>query len=580
MLVILLALFMIYRWYRGEQDLKNMSWKIKFNDLNLSPKTKTHSMTNMFNNGNISVSKTHTHIVFFKLPHLSTRLTNSAVSVANGSDTGTVRSGAVSGYSMARGQIFTTVADHKGQLVALKRSTRKKVPHDRNFLLQIKHDVIENDDIKLDTMFKLSIAVDVCQGLDYIHKSPIRHHGNLKSSNCVIDSRWVCKLTDFGIERLKPEADSSEEVIGEHAFYARLFWTAPEILRQILKKEKVEYTPKSDIYAVGIIVKELLCRNEPYCSECTLSPKEIIHMVAYPTTTEDPFRPEIGDISLDSEYRRSNMEYMIARCWDEDPETRPTMKAILRTLNKINPYKTLFRRKIHAKYVPKFLHLHCLSNRTILEGMVVLSMFLKFYGRCTVHILCLSSRTLFRRNVHAKKANVVDNMMAMMEKYTTNLEDIVTERTEQLQEEKRKTDALLYRMLPKKVADDLMVGRSVQAEAFEAVTIYFSDIVQFTDLASESTPLEIVALLNALYTVFDDIISHFDVYKVETIGDAYMLVSGLPERNGNRHAQEIGGVALSILRSVLTFTVPHKPGRQLELRIGTAPQICGWNVNF
>ncbi|XP_052799084.1 atrial natriuretic peptide receptor 1-like [Mya arenaria] len=517
MLVILLALFMIYRWYRGEQDLKNMSWKIKFNDLNLSPKTKTHSMT-----------------------HLSTRLTNSAVSVANGSDTGTVRSGAVSGYSMARGQIFTTVADHKGQLVALKRSTRKKVPHDRNFLLQIKHliamkhgnvtsfvgvcpepeficsvweycckgsiqDVIENDDIKLDTMFKLSIAVDVCQGLDYIHKSPIRHHGNLKSSNCVIDSRWVCKLTDFGIERLKPEADSSEEVIGEHAFYARLFWTAPEILRQILKKEKVEYTPKSDIYAVGIIVKELLCRNEPYCSECTLSPKEIIHMVAYPTTTEDPFRPEIGDISLDSEYRRSNMEYMIARCWDEDPETRPTMKAILRTLNKINPYK---------------------------------------------------------------KANVVDNMMAMMEKYTTNLEDIVTERTEQLQEEKRKTDALLYRMLPKKVADDLMVGRSVQAEAFEAVTIYFSDIVQFTDLASESTPLEIVALLNALYTVFDDIISHFDVYKVETIGDAYMLVSGLPERNGNRHAQEIGGVALSILRSVLTFTVPHKPGRQLELRIG------------
>lgn len=70
---------------------------------------------------------------------------------------------------------------------------------------------------------------------------------------------------------------------------------------------------------------------------------------------------------------------------------------------------------------------------------------------------------------------------------------------------------------------------------------------------------------------------YFHVCQVETIGDAYMVVSGLPVRNGNKHAREISRMALSLLSAVYRFKIRHRPGEQLKLRIGlhTGPCVAG-----
>jgi hypothetical protein len=99
----------------------------------------------------------------------------------------------------------------------------------------------------------------------------------------------------------------------------------------------------------------------------------------------------------------------------------------------------------------------------------------------------------------------MDHVFNMMEQYASTLEQEVESRTKELVGEKKKSDVLLYRMLPRlwcrlcncvsmyfrQVADKLKIGQSVEPEAFESVTIFFSDVVQFTKLASRCTPLQV-----------------------------------------------------------------------------------------
>ncbi|XP_022107162.1 speract receptor-like [Acanthaster planci] len=364
-------------------------------------------------------------------------------------------------------------------------------------------DILENDDIKLDNMFLASLIADLVKGMIYLHTSLIESHGNLKSSNCVVDNRWVLQITDYGLEQFK-KAQAEDPDMTDDVRYRNMLWKAPELLRMGAKMP-ARGTRKGDVYSFAIILTEMYSRAQPYHLNDE-EPEEIIKRLK--AGSIPPYRPLLNDVN---ESAPECVLKAIRQCWEEDPEDRPD-----------------------------------------------------FFG----------ARTILAPLQKGLKPNIMDNMITIMERYTNNLEELVDERTEELQREKAKTEQLLHRMLPPSIASQLIKGISVAPEAFDMVSIFFSDIVGFTALSAASTPIQVVNLLNALYTLFDAIISNYDVYKVETIGDAYMLVSGLPIRNGNRHAGMIASAAWHLLEDVSTFVVPHKPEEKLKLRIGIHSGSC------
>ncbi|XP_070553696.1 atrial natriuretic peptide receptor 1-like [Ptychodera flava] len=502
----------IYRKYKFETALLEMRWKIKFQDIVIRKAWQSF------------------HGSLASAAGSACRVT-SLFSVDSFQD-------------WSPKQLFALVGTYEGMSVAVKKVERSSVNLNRGLYLELKQmreirhdnlnqfigvcvdppnicvveqycakgslqDILEKEEITLDWMFKMSFASDVLVGLHFLHKSAMKVHGNLKSSNCLVDGRWVVKLCDYGLSdfRLRKSEAKPET---EDIFYKGLQWTAPELIPEgdhtctttNLKSQK------GDIYSFGIILHEIVVRAGPY-GFTDKTAKEIVNLVKNTTNSATPFRPEISSSSCPVV-----IQDLMSKCWHGLPEKRPELNYVKKVVRDVNPNKN---------------------------------------------------------------ASIMDNMVSMLEKYAHNLEDIVADRTIQLVEEKKKTEQLLYRMLPKQVAEKLKNGQSLDAEAFDDVTIFFSDIVGFTALSAVSTPMQVVNLLNSLYSLFDGVIQIYDVYKVETIGDAYMVVSGLPVRNGRKHAGEIATMALDLLHACQSFVIPHMPEEKLKLRIGihTGPCVAG-----
>ena len=135
-----------------------------------------------------------------------------------------------------------------------------------------------------------------------------------------------------------------------------------------------------------------------------------------------------------------------------------------------------------------------------------------------------------------------------------------------LKQEKRKAEELLHRILPPNIASKLAKGEAAPAETHSAVSILFSDIVGFTKISSSVHPQYVMDMLNELFSKFDKLCEDHGVYKVETIGDAYMVVSGMPEPNA-QHADALAGFAVDMVKVAQTVLSPLNQ-QPLNIRVG------------
>ncbi len=135
---------------------------------------------------------------------------------------------------------------------------------------------------------------------------------------------------------------------------------------------------------------------------------------------------------------------------------------------------------------------------------------------------------------------------------------------DRIHEEREKSDQLLLRIFPKTIAEQLRESNDSIAEKFDQVTVIFIDLVGFTNLSSKINPNKLVELLDDIFSVFDEITGRYKIEKIKTIGDAYMAVCGLPNRDPY-HCHKVADMALDIIKFMKNFTYKNDP---LEVRIG------------
>ncbi|WP_250435778.1 adenylate/guanylate cyclase domain-containing protein [Hanstruepera flava] len=163
-----------------------------------------------------------------------------------------------------------------------------------------------------------------------------------------------------------------------------------------------------------------------------------------------------------------------------------------------------------------------------------------------------------------------NRLQALVEQRTYELE----EKTTLLEKEKDKTEKLLFNILPRKIARELLDNGYSVPVRHENVSVIFTDFVEFTKIASQITARELVEELNDIFFHFDSLIKEQELEKIKTIGDSYMAVCGLPEPH-NEHAFR----CIVVARKMLSFIEDRNNKRPIkwQMRIGihSGPVVAG-----
>jgi class 3 adenylate cyclase len=157
-----------------------------------------------------------------------------------------------------------------------------------------------------------------------------------------------------------------------------------------------------------------------------------------------------------------------------------------------------------------------------------------------------------------------------------NAEARVEREHQKLEEERGRSEMLLRNILPVAIAERLKEAPTTIADRYDDVSVLFADLSGFTQLSQQLTPEEVVATLNTVFSVFDELADRHCVEKIKTIGDAYMLASGLPETRPN-HLEAAAGMAIDMRDAIAALKLRDLNGEPVKMRIGlhAGPVVAG-----
>ncbi len=184
-----------------------------------------------------------------------------------------------------------------------------------------------------------------------------------------------------------------------------------------------------------------------------------------------------------------------------------------------------------------------------------------FMGVITINSLLLAATVAERATAENSLQKLNEELEMRVEERTMALQETLAA----LQYQQEQSERLLLNILPEAIAARLKQSSDTIADTFADVTVLFADIVGFTQLSSRISPSDLVSLLNEIFSAFDQLAEKHGLEKIKTIGDAYMVVGGLPTPRPD-HAEAIVEMALDMQETIAQFSCDT--GESMKLRIG------------
>uniref|UniRef100_A0A673LLB6 guanylate cyclase n=1 Tax=Sinocyclocheilus rhinocerous TaxID=307959 RepID=A0A673LLB6_9TELE len=202
-------------------------------------------------------------------------------------------------------------------------------------------DVLLNEDVPINWGFRLSFATDIARGMAYLHQHKM-FHGRLHSRNCVIDDRWVCKISDYGLMAYRKE-DFEDMSTNFQCQSVYRIYCAPEVLLRI----STSFTVAADVYSYSIILVEIATRSDLISADSVK-----LDVMWRPSLPKLNAGKSDNDCPDPDDYCE-----LIKRCWNHNVTMRPTFEQVKKILDKMNPHK--------VSPVDMMMNLVCFSSNQV-----------------------------------------------------------------------------------------------------------------------------------------------------------------------------------------------------------------------
>ena len=267
------------------------------------------------------------------------------------------------------------------------------------------------------------------------------------------------------------------------------------------------------------------------------------------------------------------MNNLLLQVQAQYPQSRQTVYYSYRlegVMEDFSPWRS--RNEIHLESLPEGMHKLVIRAQTInsmakaetvMNIRIRMPLFMQWYMILAYLLLAFCAAVVYLR---WRSYSFVQQKI--------KIEEIVSQRTEEIRNEKEQSEQLLANILPKDTADELKKKGKASSQKYDMVTVLFSDIQGFTKIAEQMNPDTLIDQLDNFYFHFDSVVERYNIEKIKTIGDAYMCAGGIPEKN-RTNPVEVVLAALEVQDYMKELKKKNAEIWDVRIGIHTGPVIAG-----